>query len=83
MKKVYSEYFQKSKVVVCRAGYSSIMDLVDLGKQDILDPTPGQTEQEYLASYHLEQGNFYSQIQSEFDLKKGLVEVEKFMINQK
>ncbi|NQX96844.1 MAG: glycosyltransferase [Flavobacteriales bacterium] len=81
-KKLY-QYIQKSKVVVCRAGYSSIMDLAALNKKAILIPTPGQTEQEYLASYHLEQGNFYSQIQSEFDLKKGLVEVEKFMINQK
>ena len=68
---------QKSKVVICRAGYSSIMDLAALNKKAILVPTPGQTEQEYLAQYHLEQGNFYSQKQSEFDLGKGLVEVEK------
>lgn len=71
------EYIQKSKIVVCRAGYSSIMDLAALNKKAILVPTPGQTEQEYLAQYHLEQGNFYSQKQSEFDLEKGLNEVVK------
>jgi len=39
----------KSNVVICRAGYSSIMDLFHLEKRAILVPTPGQTEQEYLA----------------------------------
>ncbi len=38
-----------SKIVVCRAGYSTIMDLIKLNKNALLIPTPGQTEQEYLA----------------------------------
>ncbi len=40
-----------SEVVLCRSGYTSIMDLVTLNKKAILIPTPGQTEQEYLAKY--------------------------------
>lgn len=41
-----------SEVVICRSGYSTLMDLYVLGKQNvILVPTPGQTEQQYLASY--------------------------------
>lgn len=44
------ELINQSKVVVCRSGYSSIMDLSILGAKVILIPTPGQTEQEYLAS---------------------------------
>lgn len=40
-----------SELVICRSGYSSIMDLSRLGKKSILIPTPGQTEQEYLADY--------------------------------
>lgn len=72
-------YIQKSRVVVCRAGYSSIMDLSVLNKKAILVPTPGQTEQEYLAKYHSNQGNFYSQKQSKFDLEKGLIETERFV----
>lgn len=71
------EYILKSKVVICRAGYSSIMDLVALRKSALLIPTPGQTEQEYLANYHLNQGNFHSQKQANFDLEKGLVELRK------
>ncbi len=74
----FLEYFQKSKIVVCRAGYSSIMDLTTLGKKAILVPTPGQTEQEYLAEYHMAQGNFYSQKQADFDLEKGLIEAVKY-----
>ncbi len=67
---------QKSKVIVCRAGYSSIMDLFALSKKAILVPTPGQTEQEYLAKHHQEQGNFCIQTQSAFDLQKGMLQVE-------
>ena len=63
--------------MICRAGYSSIMDLVALRKSALLIPTPGQTEQEYLANYHLNQGNFHSQKQANFDLEKGLVELRK------
>jgi UDP:flavonoid glycosyltransferase YjiC (YdhE family) len=71
-------YIAKSKVVACRAGYSSIMDLAALNKKAILVPTPGQTEQEYLANYHHKKGGFYSQMQSEFDLKIGLDKIESF-----
>lgn len=38
-----------AEFVLCRAGYSSLMDLAILQKKAILIPTPGQPEQEYLA----------------------------------
>ncbi|MBL7909574.1 MAG: glycosyltransferase [Bacteroidia bacterium] len=41
--------------VICRSGYSTLMDLYLLNKKRIfLIPTPGQTEQEYLAQYWCE-----------------------------
>lgn len=41
-----------AKMVVCRSGYSTLMDLFVLRQQNIiLVPTPGQKEQEYLACY--------------------------------
>ena len=43
--------------VMCRSGYSTLMDLVSLDKKAILIPTPGQTEQEYLAE-HMKQLGF-------------------------
>ena len=41
-------YMQEAKQIVCRSGYSSIMDLHTIGRKAHLIPTPGQTEQEYL-----------------------------------
>ena len=42
---------EKAEYVISRSGYSTIMDIIALGKKSILIPTPGQTEQEYLANY--------------------------------
>ena len=36
---------------ICRAGYSTVMDLAALGLHAILVPTPGQPEQTYLARF--------------------------------
>ena len=41
----------KSNVVICRSGYSSIMDMAALNKKVFFIPTQGQTEQEYLAKH--------------------------------
>ena len=48
-----------AKYLICRAGYSTIMDLVALNRTAILVPTPGQTEQEYLAK-HLNDKKLFS-----------------------
>lgn len=39
----------ESEFVLCRSGYSTLMDLQALGAKAVLIPTPGQTEQETLA----------------------------------
>ena len=41
--------FNESEIVLCRSGYTTIMDLVQLEKKAFFIPTPGQYEQEYLA----------------------------------
>ena len=47
-----SQLIISSGMVVCRSGYSTLMDLHHLQKTNyILIPTPGQDEQEYLANY--------------------------------
>ncbi len=48
-----NKIINQSKILISRAGYTTIMDVTRLHKQCILIPTPGQTEQEYLAR-HLE-----------------------------
>lgn len=49
-----TEYMLKARQVVSRSGYSSIMDYDILGILDkaVMIPTPGQPEQEYLATLH-------------------------------
>ena len=47
-----------SKMVICRAGYSSVLDLVSLRKKALLIPTKFQNEQEYLAKYLQQKGYF-------------------------
>jgi UDP-N-acetylglucosamine:LPS N-acetylglucosamine transferase len=50
-----SAALQNTDFVICRSGYSTIMDLHALEIENIIFvPTPGQTEQEYLAQYHEE-----------------------------
>jgi UDP-N-acetylglucosamine transferase subunit ALG13 len=64
--------FSEASLVICRSGYTTIMDLVKLGKKAVLVPTPGQTEQEYLA-HHLHEKNLFPYMyQSEFDLAKAV-----------
>ena len=62
------DYMLRSHIVICRSGYSSLMDLVTLGINAILIPTPGQTEQEYLARYLLEKKIYFSMTQDHFNL---------------
>lgn len=77
-----SEDLQKeiisSEIILCRPGYSSIMDLAVLGKKAIFVPTPGQTEQEYLADYFSKKKIAYSVSQKEFDLKTALRKSENY-----
>jgi uncharacterized protein (TIGR00661 family) len=72
-----------SKLVISRSGYSTIMDLVYAGKNAILIPTPGQTEQEYLAAYHHRQKNFYCVSEKNFSLSTALSKSKGFKNNFK
>ncbi|MBO7337154.1 MAG: hypothetical protein J6U33_00735 [Paludibacteraceae bacterium] len=40
-----------AKRIICRSGYSTMMDLDAIGVSAEICPTPGQSEQEYLAEY--------------------------------
>jgi uncharacterized protein (TIGR00661 family) len=62
----------QSAIVICRSGYSSIMDLVKLDKKALLVPTPGQTEQEYLARYLKDKKIFNTVSQDALDIAGAL-----------
>ncbi|MFZ0282025.1 MAG: glycosyltransferase [Bacteroidales bacterium] len=63
MKKLITE----SENIISRSGYTVVMELVSLGRSALLIPTPGQTEQEYLAGYLSENGWFTAVSQNKLD----------------
>ena len=68
-----------SKVIIARSGYSTLMDLVQLQCQQVIFiPTPGQTEQEFLAKRFYEKKQFYYQNQKDLNLTLALKELKKF-----
>jgi uncharacterized protein (TIGR00661 family) len=62
-------YLAGAKKIICRSGYSTIMDLEALNKKAIFIPTPGQTEQEYLARWLHNKGLGIFVSQKKFQLK--------------
>ncbi len=69
---------EASSLVLARSGYTTIMDLYFLEKKAIFIPTPGQTEQEYLAKQLSERDIAFSMKQEEFDLIKALEASKSF-----
>lgn len=67
--KELNEAILASRFYIGRSGYSTIMDLVKLGKPALLVPTPGQTEQAYLAERLCGKGLFVTQRQNRLDLE--------------
>lgn len=68
----------RAGLVIARSGYSTLMDLVALGKKSLLIPTPGQTEQEYLAR-HFEKEQWAPCLeQKDFDLAKAIETSRRF-----
>lgn len=59
-----SDTLNASSYIICRSGYSSLMDLAHLHKKGILIPTPEQPEQIYLAKY-LEKKMIFNYINQE------------------
>ena len=72
------EILNRSKLILSRSGYSTIMDLAVLGKKAVFVPTPGQTEQEYLSEYHMKKGTYYSMEQKEFSIDRAMKESRKY-----
>ena len=76
--------FNESEFVVCRSGYTTILDLAKIQKKAFFIPTPGQFEQEYLAKKLKKQGlipmakqdNFKLENLEEVGLYEGLPNIE-------
>lgn len=71
-KQELEQKINEASFVIARCGYSTVMDLAVLQKKSILIPTPGQTEQEYLAGYLLNKKFALCIEQQNFDLTTAL-----------
>jgi len=68
----------KAEFIISRSGYSTIMDIASLQKRSILIPTPGQTEQEYLAGHLMKKQFAFCIDQNGFSLLKNIEEARNF-----
>lgn len=73
-----NQVMAESEIIVCRGGYTTVMDLVALGKKAICIPTPGQTEQEYLTKMYEKRGYFIRQTQEKIDLRSAVNQIDQY-----
>ncbi len=73
-----TEQILKAEYIICRGGYTTLMELIPFQKRLIFIPTPGQTEQEYLGVYWQEKKWAISFKQSEFNLQTALQLASEF-----
>jgi uncharacterized protein (TIGR00661 family) len=66
--KQLQQIINDTEIVISRSGYTTVMELLPLGKKCIFIPTPGQTEQEYLANYLAAKGWGCKASQNHFSL---------------
>jgi predicted glycosyltransferase len=71
-----NELLNRAKFVVCRSGYTTVMELVTLKKSALMIPTPGQTEQEYLAQHFKRTGLFHTAQQHGLNLLSELNKIQ-------
>ncbi|TDE31820.1 glycosyltransferase [Flavobacterium ranwuense] len=69
--------FNESEMVLCRSGYTTIMDLAQLRKKAFFIPTPGQYEQEYLAKKLKKEGLVPYATQDDFRMEN-IQEIEEY-----
>lgn len=73
-----NEIMCASDLIVCRSGYSTLLDLCVIKKPALLIPTPGQPEQIYLAEELKRKKLFYYVDQDALDLVKDLAYVAAY-----
>jgi len=70
-----------SEIIIARSGYTTVMELMKLQKKSILIPTPGQTEQKYLAKYLYQQKKCLSYNQTEINVIEAIKIAKNFDYN--
>lgn len=68
---------KQASLVILRSGYTSVMDMLAIGKKVVFVPTPGQTEQEYIGRQLQEKYKALVVTQKDFRLDQILKEYDK------
>jgi hypothetical protein len=68
-----NEIMCASDCIICRSGYSTLLDLAIIRKPALLIPTPGQPEQEYLSDELERKKLFHSVSQDELNLNRDIM----------
>lgn len=75
---VLAAAIKQAELVIARSGYSTVMDLWQLGGRALFVPTPGQTEQEYLAERLAQKEISGYQLQEQLNIARGWEERAHF-----
>ncbi|HET7359598.1 MAG TPA: glycosyltransferase [Rhodanobacteraceae bacterium] len=75
-RRAQGDMLNRARVVMTRSGYTTLMELAELGARALFVPTPGQSEQEYLARFHGERGHVRATTQRELDFPRDLALAE-------
>jgi uncharacterized protein (TIGR00661 family) len=74
------DIMNRARFIISRSGYTTVMEIVELGKKNVLFlPTPGMSEQEYLADYYKERGYFNHVSQYRLKLKEAIEDSSGFI----
>jgi hypothetical protein len=74
-----AELMSGARFIVCRSGYTTMMDLAEIGLTNgLFIPTPGQWEQEYLSSYYQRRGWFRSVSESRISLLRDVEQAQGY-----
>lgn len=72
------EMMNRARLIVSRSGYTTVMEIAELGKKALFIPTPGQTEQVYLSKFYEKTGQFHSVSQYELDLSRDIERARQY-----
>ena len=70
--------FDQSEYIISRSGYTTVMEILSMQKKSILVPTPGQTEQEYLADVLQKQNLIFTISQNKFSIINAVQQAKQF-----
>lgn len=77
--KQQQDIMNRATVIVSRSGYTTVMELAELEKKKVLlIPTPGMTEQEYIADLYEEEGFWHHAHQNKLNIIKDLDDTKDF-----